>query len=457
MTASNRLHPEFEVIDHPVLTRARATVLVALMTALLLSASPASAQPDAPLPATATDADAEALQRAIAADRSATVWRPSASPTPTGPQRPQMFASLRRWAQQASNAAMNPAIAVVVDGVGSWSKPHEEHEVAHDDDAEAEADGHDDDGGEANGNGLMLREVELNLGASVDPYVRADVTIAFGGHGVEVEEAFATSLALPIGLQLRAGRFFARFGRLNQRHPHNLSFFAKPLVNGRMLGEHGARFEGLEASWMVPLPFYLEVISAASNVGPDKMIVWPALANLPVEGLGDLAWLGGLRTFVPLGPEWGLAMGATGLSAPANHAGDRSSIAIVDAFLRYRPIDTRSDASLSIQAEWLFRQRAISGDQLNDHGGHVQAVYRFALRWETGLRWQLASAVATDPHNPEWDDDRQQVAALLAFRPSEFSRVRLQVAGDIDGRHEPHPSVLLGFEAFIGAHAAHNY
>jgi len=37
---------------------------------------------------------------------------------------------------------------------------------------------------------------------------------------VEVEEAFMQTTSLPFNLQLKAGQFFAAFGRLNPTHPH---------------------------------------------------------------------------------------------------------------------------------------------------------------------------------------------------------------------------------------------
>ena len=50
--------------------------------------------------------------------------------------------------------------------------------------------------------------------------LRADVFISFTPDGVDVEEAYLTTLSLPAGLQVRAGKLFSPFGRLNQQHPH---------------------------------------------------------------------------------------------------------------------------------------------------------------------------------------------------------------------------------------------
>ena len=53
---------------------------------------------------------------------------------------------------------------------------------------------------------FLLQEVELGLQAVVDPYFRGDIFVSFSPSGVDVEEAYATTLALPANLQVRAGQ-----------------------------------------------------------------------------------------------------------------------------------------------------------------------------------------------------------------------------------------------------------
>jgi len=47
----------------------------------------------------------------------------------------------------------------------------------------------------------------MSLGATVDPYLRLDSNLVFSPDGVEVEEAYATTLDLPAQLQLRSVHF----------------------------------------------------------------------------------------------------------------------------------------------------------------------------------------------------------------------------------------------------------
>ncbi|MGZ3709703.1 MAG: hypothetical protein ACXVBC_12355, partial [Bdellovibrionota bacterium] len=81
-------------------------------------------------------------------------------------------------------------------------------------------------------NGFNIQQVELTFGANVDPYFRADANIVLTTEGVEIEEAYATTLGLPAGFQIKAGQFLTAYGRFNPTHPHTWDFANMPLVNG---------------------------------------------------------------------------------------------------------------------------------------------------------------------------------------------------------------------------------
>src|SRR5690606_12213088 len=76
--------------------------------------------------------------------------------------------------------------------------------------------------------GFNLQQLEMSIGKAVDPYFRMDANLVFGELGVEIEEVYATTLALPWNLQARAGRFLTRVGRLNATHPHAWDFVDQP-------------------------------------------------------------------------------------------------------------------------------------------------------------------------------------------------------------------------------------
>ena len=59
----------------------------------------------------------------------------------------------------------------------------------------------------------------MSLGENVDHLFELRANLVFSAYGVEVEEAYGRTLALPGGLQLRAGQFLTRMGRLNAPTP----------------------------------------------------------------------------------------------------------------------------------------------------------------------------------------------------------------------------------------------
>jgi hypothetical protein len=96
---------------------------------------------------------------------------------------------------------------------------------------------------------FQFEELEINFAGYLNPYARADAYVAVHGvtGPVEIEEAYATLLrGLPA--QLRFGKYFLDFGRINQMHRHQLPWLEYPLMLASFFGDEGARVIGLQAS-----------------------------------------------------------------------------------------------------------------------------------------------------------------------------------------------------------------
>jgi len=86
--------------------------------------------------------------------------------------------------------------------------------------------------------GVNVQEIEVGFQSVVDPYFRFDSFFSFSIEGVELEEAYGTTLfSLPLNSQFRIGRARAKFGRINQIHRHNQNFVTLPIVVAEFLGE----------------------------------------------------------------------------------------------------------------------------------------------------------------------------------------------------------------------------
>lgn len=322
-------------------------------------------------------------------------------------------------------------------------------------------------GHDPNRNGFNLQQLELSIGSVVDPYFRFDANIVFTQFGVEIEEAYGTTLALPANLQVRAGQFLTRFGRLNATHPHAWDFVDQPFAVGRVFGGEGNRGLGTELSWLTPLPWYVEVLGSATDAaGEGTARSFLGASNERVLSPLDLQLTGVVKQFFPLSDNLSLMWGLSAATGPnATGYRNRSDVYGTDVYLRYRPITESSTTLVTLQTEVFYRRRQVPGDVLTDVNAYTQAAWRFSQRWATALRYELGTpakgedgAAVTDPLDPDWTEDRHRVSANVTFWPTEFSRIRLQGATDRAGwRESPDYSVFLALELVTGAHGAHAF
>ncbi len=311
-----------------------------------------------------------------------------------------------------------------------------------------------------NQTGFNFQQLEMSVGASVDPYLRFDANLVFAPFGVEVEEAYATTLALPANLQARAGQFLTSFGRLNTTHPHTWSFLDQPIANGKFLGGEGSRGLGVELSWLSPLPWYVELTgSTTMATGECCARSFYGGNDLGVDGPQDLLYTTRIEQFFPFGDELSLLWGLSGQFGPnPTGLGNRTEIYGSDLYLRYKPLNSPNRSSYSLQIEGMFRSRQVPGDVLQDYGGYAMFVANFTPRWEAGIRHELVTGVDDDPLDPEWTGVRHRTSIQGTFYPSHFSRLRLQLGYDAPSWfEEPVYSGMLGLEVLVGAHGSHEF
>lgn len=340
--------------------------------------------------------------------------------------------------------SMNPDIAVILDAAGSYFS-----------DAPLQVGAHD-----PNKTGFTLQQLELHIESSVDPFFRLDANIVFALFGVEVEEVFATSTALPGNLQLRAGQFLTRFGRLNSTHPHSWSFLDQPLVNGKFFGGEGSRGLGAELSWLTPLPWFVELVASVNNAdGACCARSFYGGQDLGVDTPADLLYTFSLKQFFELGERWMMLVGASAQLGPnPSGQGNRTEIYGADLYLRYRPRGEANRSFVEWQTELMHRRRQQPGELLVDSGLYSQLIWQLDQQWGAGLRYELVEGLEDDPLDPDWSLARQRVALQGSFYPSHFSRVRAQVMWDQPRwREGSFWGVMLGLEVLVGAHGAHNF
>ncbi|MBL8752529.1 MAG: hypothetical protein JNK15_04445 [Planctomycetes bacterium] len=351
--------------------------------------------------------------------------------------------------------------------------------------------------------GFTLQQAELGLAGAVDPWFNGKAMLIAqldpdeGETIVELEEAYLTTTQLPAGLQLKFGTFLTEFGRVNPTHPHAWDWMDQPVVHSRVFGGDGMRGPGGRLSWLVPGPRYSELFLGVQNANGETMtsflandevyeeraLAGRAFTERETRSLGDVVWtLRGVTEF-ELGVGTTLSLGASAVGGPNATGADAETLIYgADFVLRWIPESNQKGYPFwKLQGEVL--QRAfeaaeqtdetdplnpvlVTGATLDDYGGYLQVLHGFTEGWAAGLRVDYATgsgdsyegAGAFGRDGDPYRTDRLRLSPLLAWHPSEFSRVRLQYDYD-DSDHlgdEVH-SVWLGFEILIGTHPPHSY
>jgi hypothetical protein len=327
--------------------------------------------------------------------------------------------------------------------------------------------------------GFSLGESEVTLGANVDQLFYGQATFSLADDGgetaIETEEAYFETTTIPHGLKVKAGRFYSAIGYLNDKHSHAWDFGDAPLVYRGLFGNQ-LKQDGVQLSWLLPTDTYVLVGGEAGNG-----VHYPSAGSH--AGIGD--WSAYIKTGgdVGLSHSWQLGLShwqansvqdreSQGMNTPS-FSGD-SRIDGLDAVYKWAPDGNAQQQNLKLQAE-IFQRRE-SGDitlldtaQSSNYDGdqrgwYAQAVYQFIPQWQLGLRYDRLSSANTGSDNTVLSDagllenghTPQRSSIMLAWRPSEFSRIRAQYNRD-DSTATTDNQFFLQYTMVMGAHGAHSY
>ncbi len=393
-----------------------------------------------------------------------------------------LYESLKRSVMPTGTAAgstgLDLDLAVVLDGAlyhtSGEGAPHLRGKTA------GFGHGHDDDDGHHHHhgpeNGFNLRHVEIGFSAEVDPYFRAWTTVAVDEHGAELEEAVIQTTSLPYGLTLSGGKLKSGIGRLNRQHSHNWDFWDQPLVCELLFGSHGLAEKGVQLTWLAPTPFYLLFGAEAFNGANENLFNMVGEDPLPQRDAPRL-WTGFVKYGPNLGDRHALQFGLSALSGrhqvlhEDEGADGRTFVYGCDFVYKYDAKRTRGHGDFIVQGEYYFRDQDLTGVgdiagepwTSRQDGYYLQALYGFRPRWRAGLRWDqvgLTNTSNTPDHGRERFDDSRRLAAMLDWKLSEFSLLRLQGGRGWYALEEGRASaweLALQWQVTFGKHAAHDF
>ncbi len=347
--------------------------------------------------------------------------------------------------------------------------------------------------------GFTFQTAELSLSGAVDPYFDGEAHLAVTPGHVELEEAYIRTTSLPNGLELKGGYYLTEFGRINATHAHAWSWIDQPLIASRIFGGEGWRASGARVGWLIPLPIYARLIVGAQNANDPQM--YGLMGGDPEEDVPttvggrpqgraaetaksrDLAWSARLESVVDLADS-AIGLGVSGLVGPNLADGTTT---VLGADLRWKWSGGGTGRFLRFDLEGIARRYGadagavssqdmavtidLDGGAITDRGFVASLEYGLDEHWSAGLRGEYASGsgesalvkadrVELDRQADFRRDGRWRFSPLISWRPTEFSRLRLQYNHDRyehgDGAGRDH-TVWFGVDVLLGAHPPHGW
>jgi len=328
--------------------------------------------------------------------------------------------------------------------------------------------------------GLQLGHSDLSASGPVGKFFNAKLTGVAETHEGKLEtgleEAWLETTSLPMGLQLRAGRFASQVGYQNAQHPHADDFVERPLLYRALLGGHWSD-DGLRLNWTAPTSQYLMFGVEAFR---GKRLVAEA-ANAPGT-LGAVALVAKMGDDFNRSNSWQLGLSHIRNRRQAamegggheeehhdheeehhDHHGAQFSgrnTSMLDATWKWSPNGNNRAEQLKLGFETARTTGLNLGHDYGDrHQSHtLSAVWRFNPSWEVGARTDWLKVSLPEADHPT--GKLREHALMLAYKPTHMQTVRLQYTTqrDVTGFEAPAKnSVQLQYVLAFGAHGAHSY
>lgn len=327
--------------------------------------------------------------------------------------------------------------------------------------------------------GLALGHSDLTAYGPLGRHLEAQLTAALHTYErkteIELENAWFQTRSLPLGLQLRAGRFASQLGYLNEQHPHADDFVERPLLYRAFLGGHWFD-DGLRLNWVAPTAVYLrlgaEVFRGKTLVEEAASDGRPGVAVLSARLGGDLgtshSWQAGLSYLHNRREAAVEEEGLEGAGDAHDHGHEHAHGAafsgrhlwLGELAWKWAPDGNNRREQLRVAYERALvrkpNRHARRGDRHVAH--YLSVVWRFAPAWEVGARTDALKVRM--PHDDHFDDGRlRETALMLAYKPTHQQTLRIQATQQRNGVgfDTAADSLQLQYILSFGAHAAHSF
>ena len=321
--------------------------------------------------------------------------------------------------------------------------------------------------------GFAIGESEITMYSNIDQDFFGEATVSFANGASSVEQAYAETQAIGNGVTLKFGRFLSAFGYLNSHHAHTWDFTDAPLMYRALFG-NTLKDDGIQASYILPtdllMQFTVEALSGNAFPGGGNTNGGIGASTLKFTVGGDV----GISNSWEVGvTHWQDGSINDRTDANANTFSGSSKINALHVIYKWAPNGNKLDRNFHFQSEIFKRTEdgnvtdiassnssTYNGDQT---GWYAQAVYQFMYGWSTGVRLDHLSASNSGNDNTVLNDiglisgrDPKRSSAMLQWKASEFSRIRLQFNHDQSTAVSDN-QMFVQYTFALGSHPAHQF
>jgi len=312
---------------------------------------------------------------------------------------------------------------------------------------------------------FLLREVEVEFRAAIDPYADGVLIIALeqevpDEYEVDVEEGYARIKSLPFGVweepplgtRIKVGRFLTALGRQNRLHTHDLPQPQRGLTYETFIGEHPHIANGVSAEAFLPLDLQATFEAAQGGgfeLGEDG-------ENRPVF-IANLSW------FATFADEHDVEITGIGLYG-SNDDGGRRQVRLYSLDVLYSWKPAQQGRSIVLAGQAFYGSGEFEEDTDDDGfidltgtkrawGWFAYAQYQVDRRLYGGLRYDWTESL----------DDREietwRATPYVSYYFSEFFRARLayEFTDSDDEEADDLHTFLFQLTFVFGSHPPHPY
>ena len=322
--------------------------------------------------------------------------------------------------------------------------------------------------------GFHFQEVCVELTSNVDVFLQSKVALSCEEDGhFGVEEAYVSTLQLPIPIILKVGKMLNSFGKYNTYHLHHMHFAEQPLVLHQIFGESLSEMSA-EASYLLPLSWFSDLTLGVMDGTNENLF------NSSKQG--NLGYLLHLDNVWDVSDEITMRLGGSVLAGKrGQELVDENIIPIIaptnkiisrtwgtDLHLKWIPLEYGTYSSFTLHGEYLNSTLLFDGKTASKplQGFFIQALRQFNKRWWLQARYgwftrpkelygyySESSDLNYDRHE---DLIGKRLSFAVTFVTTEFSAYRIQY-NHIDFNSMKENQILFQINITIGSHPAHKY